>query len=291
MDAKPTTEEGYMARALVLGGGGVTGITWEIGLLAGLRNVGVDLTTTDLIVGTSAGSVVGALVATAVDLDETVSFVEAVAGDGGEELSLQLDLSLIAQAFGIVSDTTLKAAEARARLGALALAAPVGEDRVQVDRFAALLPVHDWPAQPRLVITVVNAQTGEPAAWDDADGVSLVRAVAASCAVPCVFPPVSINGGRYMDGGVRSVTNADLAVGANAVVVIAPVVGPFRTSPEAELRELGEVRSVLVSPDEAAEEAMGPNVLDASRAAASLAAGVAQGEAMAARVGGVWGPG
>ncbi|MEV1290199.1 patatin-like phospholipase family protein [Micromonospora sp. NPDC049679] len=277
-----------MARALVLGGGGVTGIAWEIGLLAGLRNVGVDLSTTDLIVGTSAGSVVGALVATAVDLDQAVSFFQA-AGGGGEELSLQLDLSLIAQAFGIVSDTALESADARARLGRLALAAPLGEDRVQVDRFAALLPVHDWPAQPRLVITVVDANTGEPAAWDDADGIPLVRAVAASCAVPCVFPPVSINGGRYMDGGVRSVTNADLAAGAKAVVVIAPVVGLFRTSPEAELRELGDVRSILVSPDEAAEEAIGPNVLDASRTAVSLAAGVAQGEAIAARVGAVWG--
>ncbi|SDZ45548.1 NTE family protein [Micromonospora pattaloongensis] len=279
-----------MARALVLGGGGVTGIAWEMGVLAGLRHAGVDLSTTDLIVGTSAGSVVGALVATAVDLDQAVSVLRSAGLDGEAELSFQLDLTLIGQAFGIVSDATLDPAEARARLGRLALTAPVGEDRVQVERFAALLPVHDWPAQPRLVVTVVNAETGEPAAWDDADGVPLVRAVAASCAVPCVFPPVEINGGRYMDGGVRSVTNADLAVGAEAVVVIAPVDGLFRTSPEAELRELGEVRSVLVSPDAAAREAIGPNVLDPSRAAASLAAGMTQGEECAARVGAVWGP-
>ncbi|PZM97546.1 MAG: patatin [Actinobacteria bacterium] len=273
-----------MRRALVLGGGGITGIAWEIGVLAGLRDAGVDLAAADVIIGTSAGSVVGALVAT-VDLDHAVSLVRTAAG---QELSFPVDMSLLAQAFGILADTSLAPDEARARLGALALSAPVGDEHVQVDRFAEFLPVHEWPAQPRLVITAVDADTGEPLAWDDADGVPLIRAVAASCAVPCVFPPVTINGRRYIDGGVRSVTNADLASGVDAAVVIAPVSGAFRHAPEAELRALGEIPALLIGTDEAAQEVIGPDVLDLSRARAALNAGMTQGETVAEQVAAVW---
>lgn len=274
-----------MRRALVLGGGGITGIAWEIGVLAGLRGAGVDLAASaDMIIGTSAGSVVGALAAT-VDLDHAVSLVRQSVG---LELSFQVDMSLLAHAFGVLSDTALAPNAARARLGALALSAPVGDEQVQVDRFAALLPVHEWPTHPRLVITAVDAYTGAPLAWDDADGVPLVRAVAASCAVPCVFPPISIDGSRYIDGGVRSVTNADLAAGADAVVAIAPVAGPFRRRPEAELRGLGDVPALLIATDAAAREAIGPDVLDVSRAVAAMNAGLAQGEAVADEVAAVW---
>lgn len=273
-----------MTRALVLGGGGVTGIAWEIGLLAGLRRAGIDLGEPDLVVGTSAGSVVGALLATGVGMEDALAF-----GDGdGEEFALQVDMSLIAQAFGVMSDRTLDRGDARARIGALALAAPVGDPEVQVRRFAARLPVHEWPVTPRLVVTAVDARTGEPVAWDASSEVPLPRAVAASCAVPCVFPPVPVNGSRYMDGGVRSVTNADLAAGASAALVIAPTLGIFRTSPAAELRALGDARSLLVSPDATAREAIGPNVLDDSRRGAALRAGLLQGADLAAEVGAVW---
>src|SRR5215469_4898613 len=59
-----------MTYALVLGAGGVTGIAWETGLLKGLRDAGLDLTGADLVVGTSAGSVVAAQITTGVPLDE-----------------------------------------------------------------------------------------------------------------------------------------------------------------------------------------------------------------------------
>jgi NTE family protein len=274
-----------MKRALVLGGGGLTGIAWEIGVLVGLRRAGVDLSDADLMVGTSAGAVVGALLATGVSPEDAVSFASGEDPDG---LSLQVDMTLVAQAFGIMSDRMLNPGEARARVGALALRAPVGDAEIQVERFAARLPVHQWPGAPRLLITAVDAETGEAAAWDSGADVPLTRAVAASCAVPCVFPPVAINGSRYMDGGVRSVTNADLAAGAEAVVVIAPTVGMLRGLPEAELRELGEARTVVISPDPAARAAIGPNVLDDSRRVPALSAGLAQGGRLVELLAPVW---
>jgi NTE family protein len=274
-----------MERALVFGAGGVTGIAWEIGVVAGLRRAGVDLSDADLVVGTSAGAVVGALLANGVTPEDAVAFASS---EAPEEISLQADMTLVAQAFGIISDRTLNPDEARARLGELALRAPLGDPEAQVERFAARLPLHQWPGVPRLLITAVDAATGEPVAWDSRADVPLTRAVAASCAVPCVFPPVAINGSRYMDGGVRSITNADLAAGADPVVVIAPTVGIFGPSPEAELRELGATRTIVITPDPESRDAIGPNVLDDSRRQPALRAGLVQGERLEEMISTVW---
>lgn len=268
----------------MLGGGGITGIAWELGMIAGLRRAGVDLTGADVIVGTSAGAYVGALIATGVDLDEAVADAARVE----VELSPRIDAGLIAQGFAVLSDPTLGPRQIRARLGALARRAPVGDDAVHVDRFAANLPVHTWPADPRLVITAVDTGTGELTAWDAGDRVPLPAAVAASCALPGVFPPVRIGDGYFMDGGVRSVTNADLARGADAVVILAPTSGLFRSSPRAELAGLGVRRGMVLAPDDAARAAIGGNILDPRRRGPALAAGKAQAAGVAAAVAEAW---
>ncbi|MGC9667290.1 patatin-like phospholipase family protein [Planosporangium sp. 12N6] len=266
-----------MSTALVLGGGGITGIGWEVGVLTGLRRGGVDLTGADLVVGTSAGSIVGTMVACGVDLDTAVQ----VQREEEEQKAARIDIGLAVRAFGILRDPSLDPQEARARVGALALSAELGDPDGQVKWFAARMPQDEWPER-RLVVTGVDAGTGEFVAWDRDSGVPLVRAVAASCAVPCVFPPVAINGRRYIDGGARSGTNADLAAGYDEVVVIAPLAdSPLFPSlgDVAALRDQAKV--VLVKPDEDALRAIGPNVLDASRRVAALEAGLAQGAALA----------
>ncbi|HEY6593804.1 MAG TPA: patatin-like phospholipase family protein [Asanoa sp.] len=275
-------------RAVVLGGGGVTGIGWEAGVLAGLRRAGVDLGGADRVIGTSAGAFVGALFAGTVptggsDVDAVVERVSSA--DLASDLP-SVDFGLVAQAFGIMADRSIDPATARARVGELALSADAGDPAEHVRWFAAHLP-RRWPAG--LVVTAVAASSGEPVVWDADSGVDLARAIAASCAVPCVFAPVPIDGTPYMDGGVRSVTNADLAAGASAVVVVAPTVGVFGGPPGAELRALGPARHVLISPDEASRDALGDNVLDDSRRPLALAAGLAQGAAAAATVARVWG--
>jgi NTE family protein len=152
----------------------------------------------------------------------------------------------------------------------------------------AQLPVTEWPDRD-LRITAVDTAGGEPAVFGPASGVPLPLAVAASCAVPCLFPPVTIGGRRFMDGGVRSGTNADLATGAAAIVVIAPM-GVLRPLIEREIAITGAARSLLIEPDEAASEAIGPNVLDPSRRAAAVDAGLRQGESLAAAVRAIWTP-
>ncbi|MGN9812609.1 patatin-like phospholipase family protein [Micromonospora sp. BQ11] len=272
-------------RALVLGGGGVTGIAWELGVLAGLRDHGVDLTTADLIVGTSAGAYVGALVATGVDLPTAVADAARIE----VELSPRIDVTLLAQGFAVLTDRSLSPEQARARLGALARRAPVGDPGEHVGRFTQNLPVREWPTRPRLVVTAVDTSDGKLVAWDATAAVPLAEAVAASCAVPGVFPPVPVGGtGHFMDGGVRSVTNADLAAGADAVVVLAPTVGVFRASPRQELARLGAARTVLLAPDDAARAAIGSNVLDPGRRGPALAAGAAQAATLAPEVARVW---
>jgi NTE family protein len=272
-------------RALVLGGGGITGIAWELGLLTGLRRQGVDLGTADLVVGTSAGAFVGALVATGVDLDTAVADAARIE----IELAPRIDPALLAQGFAVLSDPALGLEQRRARLGALARGAALGDPAEHVARFAAALPVHDWPRRPRLLVTGVDTVTGRLVAWDADAAVPLPAAVAASCAVPGVFPPVPVGDGWFMDGGVASVTSVGLAAGAEAVVVVAPTGSGFGSSPAAELRDLRADRSLLIAPDEQARTAIGPNLLDPGRRADAMRAGEAQATGLAGAVKEVWG--
>jgi NTE family protein len=271
-------------RALVLGGGGITGIAWELGLLSGLRDAGVDLSTADVVIGTSAGAYVGALLATGTDLATAIARAQAIE----IELAPRIDPGLLAQGFALLTDTSLAHREIRARLGAMARSAPLGDDTAHVAKFAENLPVHEWPSRPRLIVTAIDTDTGALAAWDAAAGVPLPAAVAASCALPGVFPPVRVGDGYYMDGGVRSVTNTDLAAGADAVVVIAPTAGMFRAPPAEELAALRVPRGLVISPDDAARDAIGPNILDPRRRGPALAAGIAQAATVAPDVKAAW---
>jgi len=186
-------------RALVLGGGGVTGVAWELGLLAGLAELGVDLTDADLVVGTSAGSVVGADLASGVSLAE---LYEAQLAPPTGEIAAQLGLKFIAK-LSWAMFRSRDPVKARVRIGKMALASRTVSEADRRKVIAARLPAHDWPAC-RLLITAVDAESGEFTTFDAASGVGLVDAVGASCAVPGIWPPVTIGGRRYVDGGMRS---------------------------------------------------------------------------------------
>ncbi|MEU4366332.1 patatin-like phospholipase family protein [Micromonospora chersina] len=276
-----------MTRALVLGGGGVTGVAWELGLLAGLAARGVDLTGAELVVGTSAGSVVGAQVCSGTPVEELYA---AQLRPARAEVAARLGVAVLAR-WAWAGTRGRDAVRARARVGAMALAARTPSEQSRRAVLAARLPVHGWPAR-RLLVTAVDAASGEFVVFDAGSGVSLVDAVGASCAVPGVWPPVTIDGRRYVDGGVRSPVNADLARDARAVVVLAPTRAGFGPMPRlsaqvAELRSAGAAVAV-VSPDRAARAAIGRNVLDPARRAASARAGFAQAAAVAEEVAAVW---
>ena len=284
-----------MTYALVLGGGGVTGIAWETGLLRGLLEAGIDLTAADAIVGTSAGSVVGAQVATGASLEE-LYLRQVTLGHAPHERPPNLG-PLMKFFAGRGPEPDASRAQARpsrevlAWIGGQARAASTKVSEAgRLKVIKSRLPVHEWPERP-LLITAIDTADGSLVVWERASGVPLPLAVASSCAVPWVYPPVGINGRRYMDGGVRSATNADLAAGYRLVLVVAPTAGLGSAVLDEEvagLRDAGARVEVLV-PDEAARDAIGPNPLDPARRAAAAEAGRAQAPAAAEALGEVRG--
>ena len=271
-------------RALVLAGGGVAGIAWELGMIDGLRGAGVDLGAPDLILGTSAGSVVGAQLATG-QLDAAIAMQERAATT---EIAAQLDIAQLLAKGAEIARAAPEATDAGRRWGVYALAARTVPEAPRRAAVAARLPVQTWPAQP-LGITAVDAATGELVVFDRGSGVSLVDAVTASCAVPGVWPPATIGERRYLDGGIRSFANADLARGHHRVLVLAPIAVTdawHRARFDAELATLERVLVVEGDPDSAA--AIGTNPLDPARRKPALDAGRQQARRVVDQVRTFW---
>jgi NTE family protein len=280
----PMTGEG---RALVLGGGGVTGVAWEIGLLLGLAERGVDLAAADLFVGTSAGSVVAAQMTSGEPLEH---MYDRQVEPATTEIPARIGAGALA-GFMVAALWPGDGRNGRAWLGRAALRAPTPPEEERRAVIAHRVPWTRWPETP-LLVPAVAAETGEVVIFDRHSGVPLVDAVAASCAVPLVWPPMTVGGTRYIDGGVRSVANVDLAAGSGRVVVVAPITAGARRAhrPGVQARALGaDVRSVVVAPDAAARRAIGRNALDPARRAPAAEAGRAQAAQVAEHVRAVWG--
>lgn len=277
-----------MAKALVLGGGGITGIAWEIGNLAGLTERGVDLTDADLVIGTSAGSVVGVDIRSGASLADLYRF--QTRPPGSEEIYARMGLGVMAKYLRAML-LSRKPETARARVGALALRARTETEAARRRVIESRLPVQQWPAG-RLQITALDALTGDLAVFDADSGVRLLDAVGASCAVPGIWPPVTINGRRYIDGGIRSAANADLAAGCERIIIIAPLASGFGplASPDNQARALSAAGALVtvIKPDKAALRAIGRNVLDPARRPAAALAGYAQAESVAHQAKAVW---
>jgi NTE family protein len=291
-----------MTRALVLGGGGPVGIAWESGLVAGLAQGGVDLGQADFTMGTSAGSFVGARLALGADARTLADPILTEAPrpaprDGGGPPA---DLSKLMQLMGEAQGGLRNPAEVRAEIGAFALSSRTIDEAAFIESFGrsfSSLPADAWPERG-FACTAVDAQTGAFQLWTQASGVGVVRAVASSCSVPGVYPPVTLNGRRYIDGGMRSATNADMATGHEVVVVIAVRLGAgggaagerIAASLDQEIETLkdGGATVVTITPDEASIAAFGPNLMDFDRRPDAARAGVAQGLAYATDVKAYW---
>jgi NTE family protein len=296
-------------KALVLGGGGPVGIAWESGLLSGFAEAGVDLSQADFILGTSAGSFVGAqlamgaraaaLAAPFLAMGETPRTPRpaAPARDPGRPAP---DLTVLMRKMAEAASGKRPAQEVRAEIGAWAIEqSPMSEDDFiqSFGRFLAELPADAWP-QKGYACTAVDAADGAFRLWDKAADVGLAHAVASSCSVPGVYPPITIKGRRYIDGGMRSPVNADMATGYELVVVVAIRVATgvgeaaerMRKTLDDEIDVLraGGAHVELVIPDEASVAAFGPNLMDMRRRSAAAQAGVAQGRADAEAIQAAW---
>lgn len=289
-----------MTRALVLGGGGPVGIAWESGLVAGLAAEGVDLAAADYILGTSAGSVVGAQLALG---RPASSLVQGHLGDGAQQErgnptpgAPPPNLMPLMELMQRAASGQTPPEQIRREIGQFALKAETPSEVAFISSFGALISSAAWPARG-YGCSAVDAETGEFVVWGSESGVELGRAVASSCSVPGVYPPITINGHRYMDGGMRSATNADCVKGHDRVVVVAVTVGaegPMADVSRARLEgELASLRATgaqveLVTPGKQAQETFGLNLMDFRRRRPAAEAGLAQGHEEAARLKAFW---
>lgn len=306
-----------MTRALVLGGGGPVGIAWESGLAVGLGGLGVDLAAADRIIGTSAGSVVGAELALGLDLEAAARALAATrrpateigtapgpdlaptaASDGGT-MADRMQRLMEAMAAAAASDGPPEAA--RAEIGRLSLETPGLAESTFV-AFFDQVKGFAWP--DRFACTSVDATTGEFVVWDAASGIDLQLGVASSCSVPCVYPAVTIDGRRYIDGGMRSGLNADVACGSDVVLVVSvmmlelpegvsnPMFDRMRASVTAEFEAVVAAGGELAVIEPGAEfldvSGFGTRLMDASVAVEAFEAGRRQGAAEAERLGAIW---
>ncbi|WP_216840625.1 patatin-like phospholipase family protein [Dyella sp. S184] len=300
--------------ALVLGGGGAAGNAWQIGIIAGLAEAGFDMTeAADLVIGTSSGATVAAHVRSGIPPAELLAAVLSPpvqpvgqTRDRPPSSPPSLPMATVLERMRAIGAAATSAADLRLAMGAFGLEsdstlgpAAAGQRRALV---ASRLPRLEWPDRPMIVVAV-DAHTGELAAFDRYSGVDLVDAVTAATALPGMAPTHSINGTRYINGGVRSADNADLASGYANVVVLTPFSernGPLppgqfeglRRCPEwgndlasqvEALRKQGSHVEVI-TPDPESRAAMGTNQMDPATRIPASRAGFAQGKLEATRL-------
>ncbi len=271
-----------MSFAIALAGGGERVVAWEVGVLAGLADGGLDAREAEVVLGTSAGALVAARVSAGIDPRSDAEGVRASRGSGGAEA-----FAALAAAWKQAGATV---GERRRAFGRLALERSPGGAGAAVAAVAARLPGDGWP--PSLRVAAVDARSGERVVFDAGSGVPPARAIAASRAVPLLRAPVDVAGRPYIDGALGSATNADVLAGiAPLIVVVTPVPADATQGPEriwlAALRDEvaaleHDVLVVHASPEDIA--AMGPDAMSGAAAPLAAAAGRERGRALAAQI-------
>ncbi|BBY82250.1 patatin-like phospholipase family protein [Mycolicibacterium pulveris] len=276
-----------MKRALVLAGGGLAGIAWETGILTGIADESPQtakaLVESEVLVGTSAGSAVAAQLSSGLSL---AALYQRQTAPMSAELSPGAGVDDITELFLTAITQPGTKAEQLQRIGAVAASTPTVPEPVRREVIAHRLPSHRWPDR-HLRISAIDIATGELVAFDRTSGVELVDAVAASCAVPGVWPPVTIGDRRYMDGGVGSSVNMVLAADCDVAVVLVPqgesTPAPFGVSTSEEIGAF-DGAAFAVFADGASLRAFGKDPLDPRCRIPSASAGRRQGRRVASEI-------
>jgi NTE family protein len=286
--------------ALILGGGGPVGEAWESGVLAGLMEKGVELTAIDRVIGTSAGAIVGARVAGRMPRSElTNAALTRFEGPSPQPTGPPLpppDLTFLVRKLEQLNEGKLSEQSVGVDVGEWALKVrPIVSEAAFVASFERRFPQASWPSAAYECVSV-DAVDGSLRVWNESSKVPPAVAVASSCALPGFFAPVAIDGHRYMDGGVRSATNADLARGCNTAIVLAPTVGPSDALAKVSVKRLDQELEVLrasgcrvapIVPDAASLSAFGGTLGNSGRAGLALEAGRNQGLDNAGKIAGI----
>lgn len=237
---------------MVLAGGGYAASAWEIGIITGMADAGLDVRNAELFVGTSSGARVALHLASGVALDEIFQQRVSPTAQAAEPpptvdwVQLRADLARAKQA-GDSPTAILQ------RIGALALAVAGGKGSNRRHIVAAQLPMQTWPDK-RVLIAAVNAETGERRAFDRNSGIDLADAVIATTAF-FGWPPTLFEGHHYIDGGFYSTDNADLATGVDRVLILAlrsagPSMSLVSLDPAVESLRAGGAHVKVIHPDE-----------------------------------------
>ncbi|MET0986960.1 MAG: patatin-like phospholipase family protein [Steroidobacteraceae bacterium] len=285
-----------MSFGLVLGGGGAVGIAWEIGVLAALEEAGASVRGAAVVVGTSAGSIVGAQVFGGRPFSDMLAEMQ----DTSEPAQMQQNTGAmpranVSETFEVLAGVG-DARERGRKLGEFALSRPDPfPEAMYLAMIGHLIKVQDWPTQTRFLPTGVDCKTGERVAFERTQGVPFVAAVATSCCVPGLVPAVTINGRRYIDGGVDSPSNLDVVLGTGVDRVL--FIGPFggEHSPplgravellqsELAMAEKAGLRTLSVTPSPSFAAKVGVDFLNTSLRPASVACGLEDGRNAVARV-------
>ncbi|MDL9980803.1 patatin-like phospholipase family protein [Microbacterium sp. ASV49] len=288
----------HNTRALVIAGGGAAGNAWAIGLVAGLADAGVDVSRADLIIGTSSGSTVAAQITNTAPPELYASILGEPPQPAGARRGPARGISgqnYLDWSNAIIASAE-DAADMRRKMGAAALErdASDGADGMRWREITtSRLPGVTWPEQ-RVLITALDARTGEPVVFDRDSGVELVDAVAASTSAMIPYP---IGEDRYLNGSYRRGENADLAAGYDRVLMLVPFGGRTRMPDTlgmdlpAQIAELeaGGSRVQTVVPDAGAGEVFDANALDPATRLPAARGGYEQGRVLGGQLAEFWG--
>jgi NTE family protein len=285
-DAKPSGSGAKAQRAVVLGGGGLTGYAWEVGILKGLRDAGIDLTVADLIIGTSAGSILGTQIRSGKAVDDLYASMLAPPSGGSPPARSPADVQYLQDTYRLWLTGAENTATMRVEVGKRALETPhpIAEE-AQKNRWRRMLGISEWPNQP-LKISAVDITDGAVRFFDRSQDVGIETAAAASTAIPGLHAPITVGDRRYMDGGVAT-TGIDAALGYGTVVAITTGGGQL-VRQQVELVRSGGSRIVNVSPDAESLSALGTDRMVASQAKPSAEAGLRQAGMVVEEVRKVW---
>jgi NTE family protein len=283
---------------VVLAGGGYAASAWELGIVTGMADGGLDVRSADLFVGTSSGSRVAVHLASGVAHEE--AFQRRLQPEPpSSEQPVAVDWVELRDGVARAKQAGGNPTEILQRIGSLAVAAAsgrIGSSRREI--VAAQLPVKTWPGK-RLLIATVNAETGERRAFDRDSGIDLVDAVIASTA-SFGWPPTLFQGEHYIDGGFYSTNNSDLATGFDRVMILAmkppqgvPIPSMSLVTLEETVKTLQDDGALVevIHPDEntLAVLAAAGGVMNPAISAAAAIAGLVQGRSIVAeRISSFW---
>jgi NTE family protein len=301
-------------RGIILGGGGVLGGTWAVGALLALEEeFGFAAGSADVLVGTSAGSVLAAMLGAGVTPEQLRQRYNDEVVQGGPLAGLSwnpdaaigghrpgLPRALAPGSLRLIGESLRHPARVQGTALVAALMPEGAKTMAGVGRLIdAVSPMDGWSRHKACWIVAMDYETGRRTVFGRPGSVvaPLASAVMASCSIPGWFAPVSIGGRRFVDGGAISATSVDVVehAGLDEVYVIAPMVSFQTDHPssaaawlERRWREavtkacLAEANDVarsgatvrIIGPGPEDLEAIGANMMDTSQRRAVLACSV-----------------